>query len=199
MSIKKIILDGILGKNPLFRMALSLCPAVAVTTTVIDGFGMGVSVLFVMVMADLISSMFRKFYNPKVRIPIFVLITATFVSIVEAVVKAYLPALDKSLGIYIPLIVVYTMILARIETFASKQPVHYAVADGIGMGSGFALALVLVGIIRELIGNGTILGYSVFGENFSPMLILILPPGGFIVIGVLMGLFNWFEKKIKKN
>jgi electron transport complex protein RnfE len=189
----KLIKNGIFSENPVFRLALSLCPAVAVTTSVKNGFLMGAAVLFVMTMVNITVSIFRKFINPKVRIPAYILIIATYVSITDMVMAAYSRAAYKEMGLYIQLIVVFAIIISRAELFASKNRVLPSAVDGIGMGLGFLAALVLVGAVRELIGKGSLAGISLVGAN--PLLIMILPTGGFFVIGLLMGLFNWIEQR----
>ena len=185
----KLIKNGIFSENPVFRLALSLCPAVAVTTSVKNGFLMGVAVLFVMTMVNITVSIFRNLINPKVRIPAYILIIATYVSITDMVMAAYSRAAYKEMGLYIQLIVVFAIIISRAELFASKNKLLPSAVDGFGMGLGFLGALVLVGAVRELAGRGTLMGLEIFGTK--PMLIMILPTGGFFVIGLLMGLFNW--------
>ena len=192
-SYWKLIRNGIFSENPVFRLALSLCPAVAVTTSVKNGFLMGVAVLFVMTMVNITVSIFRNLINPKVRIPAYILIIATYVSMTDMVMAAYSRAAYKEMGLYIQLIVVFAIIISRAELFASKNRVFPSAVDGFGMGLGFLLALVLVGAIRALLGKGSIMGVQLTSGN--PMLIMILPTGGFFVIGLLMGLFNWLEGK----
>jgi electron transport complex protein RnfE len=189
----KLIKNGIFSENPVFRLALSLCPAVAVTTSVKNGFLMGAAVLFVMTMVNITVSILRKVINPKVRIPAYILIIATYVSITDMVMAAYSRTAYKEMGLYIQLIVVFAIIISRAELFASKNKVLPSAVDGIGMGLGFLLALVLVGAVRELIGKGSLAGVNIVGAN--PLLIMILPTGGFFVIGLLMGLFNWIEQR----
>ena len=193
ISYKKLIVNGIFSENPVFKLALSLCPAVAVTTSVKNGFLMGVAVLFVMTMVNITVSILRKFINPKVRIPAYILIIATYVSMTDMVMAAYSRAAYKEMGLYIQLIVVFAIIISRAELFASKNKVVPSAVDGIGMGLGFLGALVLVGAVRELFGKGSLLGFNMLGSN--PLLIMVLPTGGFFVIGLLMGLFNWVEGK----
>lgn len=192
-SYKKLIVNGIFSENPVFKLALSLCPAVAVTTSVKNGFLMGVAVLFVMTMVNITVSILRNLINPKVRIPAYILIIATYVSITDMVMAAYSRAAYKEMGLYIQLIVVFAIIISRAELFASKNKVAPSAVDGIGMGLGFLGALVLVGAVRELFGKGSLLGFNIFGSN--PLLIMVLPTGGFFVIGLMMGFFNWVEGK----
>lgn len=193
ISYYKLIKNGIFSENPVFRLALSLCPAVAVTTSVKNGFLMGAAVLFVMTMVNITVSILRKVINPKVRIPAYILIIATYVSITDMVMSAYSRAAYKEMGLYIQLIVVFAIIISRAELFASKNKILPSAVDGIGMGLGFLAALVLVGAVRELIGKGSLMGVSLIGSN--PLLIMILPTGGFFVIGLLMGLFNWIDQR----
>jgi len=192
-SYKKLILNGIFSENPVFRLALSLCPAVAVTTSVKNGFLMGVAVLFVMTMVNITVSVLRNLINPKVRIPAYILIIATYVSMTDMVMAAYVRSAYKEMGLYIQLIVVFAIIISRAELFASKNKVAPSAVDGFGMGLGFTAALVLVGAVRELLGKGSLAGIGIIPGN--PLLIMILPTGGFFVIGLLMGLFNWIEQK----
>ncbi len=192
-NYSKLIVDGIFSENPVFKLALSLCPAVAVTTSVKNGFLMGVAVLFVMTMVNITVSMLRNVINPKIRIPTYILIIATYVSVTDMVMAAYARAAYKEMGLYIQLIVVFAIIISRAELFASRNRVAPSAVDGIGMGLGFLLALVMVGAVRELAGKGSIMGLEIFESR--PLLIMILPTGGFFVIGLLMGFFNWIEEK----
>ncbi len=192
-SYKKLIINGIFAENPVFRLALSLCPAVAVTTSVKNGFLMGAAVLFVMTMVNITVSILRNLINPKVRIPAYILIIATYVSITDMVMSAYSRTAYKEMGLYIQLIVVFAIIISRAELFASKNKVMPSAVDGFGMGLGFLGALVLIGAVRELIGKGSLAGFHLAGSN--PLLIMVLPTGGFFVIGLLMGLFNWIDQK----
>ena len=196
-----IFKKGIFSENPVFVLALSLCPALAVTTTTRNALTMGLSVLFVITMNNVVVSLIRNLVNPKVRVPIYITSIATIVTVVELLLKAFFPHLHAELGIYLQLIVVFAIILARAEVFASKNSVIPSFFDGLGMGSGFLLAMVIVGVIRELLGNGTILGYNVLGDLYNPALIMILPPGAFILIGYLVGgtklLDGYLEKRRK--
>lgn len=199
MSLWKIFYKGLFEQNPIFRLALSLCPALAVTSTVQDGLGMGLAVLFVITANNTVVSIFRHVINHEVRVPVFITIIATLVTVVQLVLSAYFPEIYSSLGIYLALIVVFAIILARAEVFAVKNPVVPSFLDGLGMGVGFCGAMLLVGVIRELFGSGTILGYTVFGSWYNPALIFILPPGGFLIIGLLIGLFNMLASKSEEN
>jgi electron transport complex protein RnfE len=182
---------GILKENPIFVLALGLCPALAVSTRIDNAIGMGVCVIFVLLFSNLIISLIRNFIPKEVRIPCFIVIIATFVTIVSLALQAYLPALNESLGIYVPLIVVNCNILGRAEAFASKNPVLNSVLDAFGIGLGFTLSVVIISIIREFLGTS---GISIFGWvfklPFSPATFFILPTGAFLVMGILLGLFR---------
>ncbi len=195
-KLSTLITEGIFSKNPIFVLALSLCPAVAVTSEAISSLGMGVSVVYVMTMSSLLTSMVRKLVPHKVRVPVYISIIAFNVTFVQLVMMAFLPDLFQSLGVYLALVVVFAIILARLEVFASKNGVIPSAVDGFGMGLGFLFGLVLIGIIREFLGNGTFFGIHVIPEeHFTPILMAILPPGGFITIGLLIGLFNVIGKR----
>lgn len=194
-----IFKKGIISENPIFVLALSLCPALAVTTTVSNALTMGLAVTFVISSNGIVVSIIRNFVNPKVRVPIYIISIATIVTVVELLLKAYFPALYESLSIYLALIVVFAIILARAEVYASKNPVIPSFLDGFGMGCGFALAMVLIGAIRELLGSGTILGYDILGGSYPAALIMILPPGAFILIGYLCGLSKLVNARLEKK
>jgi electron transport complex protein RnfE len=194
VSLWKIFYKGLFEQNPIFRLALSLCPALAVTSTVQNGLTMGLSVLFVITANNTVVSLFRRYINPIVRVPVFITIIATLVTVVQLVLAAYFPDLSKALGIYLALVVVFAIILARAEVFAMKNDVIPSFFDGLGMGTGFAGAMVLIGVIRELFGSGSLFGIPIFGAWYDPALIFILPPGGFLVIGLLIGSFNLLEE-----
>ncbi|AUS98317.1 electron transport complex subunit RsxE [Clostridium thermosuccinogenes] len=195
MSAFKTFTNGLLKENPTFRLVLGTCPTLAVTTSAINGIGMGLATTAVLIGSNAVISLTRKVIPDKVRIPAFITIIAGFVTIVQFLLKAYLPDLDQALGIYIPLIVVNCIILARAEMFASKNNVGLSVLDGMGMGFGFTLALMAIGSIRELLGNGTIFGITVTAKLFDPAIIMILPPGGFLAFGITMGLLNKLSGK----
>ena len=200
MNLFRVFKNGIIDENPTFRLVLGTCPTLAVTTSAINGIGMGLSTMAVLIGSNVAISMLRKFIPAKVRIPAYVTVIAGFVTIVQMLLKAYVPSLDKALGIFIPLIVVNCIILARAEAFANKNTVIASAVDGLGMGIGFTLALVMIGSIREILGNGSIFGLTLFGESISPALALILPPGGFLVFGILIGVVNRFTSiKIKST
>lgn len=191
--------NGIVKENPVLRLVLGTCPTLAVTTAAINGIGMGLSATLVLVCSNLVISLLRNVIPDKVRIPAFITIIAGFVSVVQMLVKAFLPSIDKALGIYLPLIVVNCIILARAEMFASKNSVLPSVLDGLGMGVGFTAVLTLMGAIRELLGAGTIFSLPVTANFISPMIIFLLPPGGFFVFGMLVAASNAIAKKNGKK
>lgn len=183
---------GFIKENPVFILLLGLCPALGVTTSAFNGLGMGLATTFVLIMSNLVVSVIKNFIPDKVRIPAFILIIASFVTIVELVMQAYLPSLFEQLGLFIPLIVVNCLVLGRAEAFASKQSLLSSMIDGAGMGLGFAFALTLLGGVRELLGSGALFSFK-FIES-DAMLVFILPPGAFIALGYLITIIN----KIKK-
>lgn len=190
MKLWDIFYKGLFEQNPIFRLALSLCPALAVTSTTMNALAMGLSVLVVISLNNVVVSLFRHWVNPKVRVPVYITSIATIVTLVQLTLQAYAPLVYKELSIYLALIVVFAIILARAEVFAAKNTVIPSFFDGLGMGAGFTLAMVFIGIIRELFGTGAILGVQIFGSWYNPALIMILPPGGFILIGLLIASFN---------
>lgn len=192
-----LLKNGILDENPILRLVLGMCPTLAVTTAASNGIGMGLAATFVLIGSNVVISLLRRFIPAKVRIPAFIVVIASFVTIVQLVLKAYVPALDKSLGLFIPLIVVNCIILARAESFASKNTVGASFFDGLGMGLGFTGALLVMAAIREVLGNGTFFGLSLFGAGFEPMLVMVAAPGGFITLGLLLGLLNKLTMKKK--
>jgi len=194
MSQIKEFTKGIWDENPTFRLVLGMCPPLAITTAAINGIGMGLSTTFVLVFSNIVISLLRNVIPDKVRLPAFIIVIASFVTIVDLIMNGFFHPIHKVLGIFIPLIVVNCIILGRAEAFASKNPVLVSTLDGLGMGLGFTLALVVVGSIREALGNGTIFGVSLFGQGFVPMLIMILPPGAFITLGLLLGVMNKIEQ-----
>ncbi|KGP75817.1 electron transporter [Desulfosporosinus sp. Tol-M] len=198
-EIWKIFSKGLIMENPIFVLALSLCPALAVTSSVATAITMGLTVMFVLSTNNVVVSLIRKLVNPKVRVPIYIISIATIVSVASLLLQAYFPLLFKELGIYLELVVVFAIILARAEVFASKNSVIRSFFDGFGMGCGFALAMVIIGAIRELLGNGTILGFAVMGESYQPALIMILPPGAFILIGYLVALVKIINERWEKR
>lgn len=190
--IREELKRGLVAENPILVLALGLCPALAVSTAVTNGFGMGLAATFVLICSNLIISLVKQWIPAKVRIPCYIVVIATFVTIVELVMKAYLPALDKALGMFVPLIVVNCVILGRAEAFASKNNPLRAVLDGLVMGLGFTLALCILSTIRELFGANKLLDLKVV-PGFQPMTIFILSPGGFFTIALVMGLINYFR------
>ncbi len=190
-----ILTKGIIAENPVLRLVLGTCPTLAVTTSALNGIGMGLSATFVLVCSGAVVSLLRNIIPSKVRIPAYITIIAGFVTIVQMLVKAFLPAIDAALGIFLPLIVVNCIILARAEMFAAKNPVLPSVLDGLGMGIGFTATLTVMGIIRELIGAGTIFSLPITANFIDPMLIMILPPGGFFVFGILVAVSNALANK----
>ncbi|MDD7414680.1 MAG: electron transport complex subunit E [Eubacteriales bacterium] len=198
-KMSSVFLNGVLTENPIFRLVLGMCPTMAVTTAAINGIGMGLAATFVLIGSNTVISILRKFVPDEVRIPAFVLIICTFVTMVQMLLQAFVPSLYESLGMFIPLIVVNCIILARAEAFASKNGVLASAVDGAGMGIGFTLALTLIAGIRELIGAGTIFGVSVFGGGYEPMLVMILPTGGFLTLGILMGIINALAQRTEKK
>lgn len=190
MNLFKIIKNGIVDDNPTFSQVIGMCPTLAVTTSAINGLGMGLAATFVLTLSNIFISFLRKITPANIRIPVFIIVIASFTTIVGLLLKAFVPALDKSLGLFIPLIVVNCLILARAEAFASKNTPIAAAADGIGMGLGFTMALTILGVIREIFGAGSLFGISLFGASFQPALIMILPPGAFLLLGTLLALKN---------
>ncbi|HHU62644.1 MAG TPA: electron transport complex subunit E [Clostridiales bacterium] len=186
----RTLTNGIIKENPIFRLVLGMCPTLAVTTAAINGLGMGFATMLVLIGSNIVISLLKKFIPDKVRIPAYVVVIASFTTIVGMFLKAFAPELDKSLGLFIPLIVVNCLILARAEAFASQNSVLHSILDGLGMGLGFTLALTILGIIRELIGAGSIFGINVMGSAYEPAIIMILPPGAFLTLGLLLGLIN---------
>lgn len=197
MSLLKILKNGILDENPTFRLVLGMCPTLAITTAAVNGIGMGLATAFVLAGSNMVVSLLRNFVPSKIRIPAYVVVIAAFVTIVGLFMQAYLPDLYKSLGLYIPLIVVNCIILARAESFASKNKVIPSIMDGLGMGLGFTLSLTVLGSIREILGAGTFFGMQVLPASFEPAIIMILPPGAFITLAILLALLNKISAKEK--
>ena len=197
MTLGRELLNALWQNNAVFRLLLGLCPALAVTTSAENGLGMGLATSFVLVCSNIVVSSLRKVIPAKVRIPSFIVVIASFVTVVQLCMEAYFYDLYKALGIFIPLIVVNCLILGRAEAFASKNRLVPAVVDGVGMGLGFTLALFALGAVRELFGSGALLGYSVFGPDYQPLLLMILPPGAFIAMGLLLAAMNKFDARHK--
>jgi electron transport complex protein RnfE len=189
-ELRKIFMNGIIDENPTFRMVLGTCPTLAITTAVSNGIGMGLATTAVLVCSNLFISLLRKVIPDEIRIPAFIVVIATFVTIVQLVIKAFLPALDAALGMFIPLIVVNCIIFGRAEAFAFKNKPLASIADGLGMGPGFTCAITMICAVRELFGAGTLLGVQVMPAGYMPMDLLVKPAGGFIVLGLMMALMN---------
>ncbi|MDO9578265.1 MAG: electron transport complex subunit E [Candidatus Cloacimonadales bacterium] len=186
---------GFIKENPVFVMALGLCPTLAVSSSVMNAIGMGLAATFVLVCSNIMISLIKNFVPNKIHIPAYIVVIASFVTIVDMVMEAYVPALHKSLGLFIPLIVVNCIILGRAEAFAGKNNVFKSMLDGLGMGLGFTLALSVIATIREILGAGQFLGMQVLPTSYKPMLVAILAPGAFIVMGLLMGAMKLKKKK----
>ena len=194
-----VFTNGLIKENPTLRLVLGTCPTLAVTTAAINGIGMGVSATVVLICSNLVISLLRNVIPDKVRIPAFITIIAGFVSVVQMLVKAFLPSIDESLGIFLPLIVVNCIILARAEMFASKNEPVLSVLDGLGMGIGFTAVLTLMGAIREFLGAGSIFSLPITADIIDPMIVFLLPPGGFFVFGILVAVSNAIAKKNGKK
>ena len=198
MSIQKksnweLLKNGMFGENTIFRMAISLCPSIAVTNGMKNGVALGISVMFVQTMVNITISAMRKFIHPKIRIPIFMLVIAGYVTIIDMLMATYARTIYREIGLYIQIIVAFASIFARAEVFASKNKIVPSFFDGLGMGTGFLLAMIVISFFRELLGKGELFGYSLISGN--PLLIMILPAGGFLAVGLLMGFFNWVDMK----
>lgn len=191
----KTFTDGIFGNNPVMKQVLGLCPALAVTTSAINGLGMGLATTAVLIGSNSVVSLVKSIIPAKVRIPVYIVIIASFVTVVDLVMNAYMHDLHKVLGLFIPLIVANCVVLGRAEGFASKNGLLSSIVDGLGTGLGFTLALFVLGGVREILGNGSIMDISIFGESFSPSIVMILPPGAFIALGFLMMGFNFVEER----
>jgi len=198
-SIGKVFFNGILNENPTFRLLLGMCPTLAISTAASQGLGMGLATTFVLVFSNLVISLLRNVIPEKVRIPSFVVVIATFVTIIDLIIKAFLPSMSSSLGIYIPLIVVNCIIFARAESFAFKNPPVLSIFDGLGMGLGFTGALTILSSVREIIGSGKWFGMMVMPESYKPMSIIISPSGGFITLGILILIVNAIVNTIEKR
>ena len=191
----KVFSNGLLKENPSLRLVLGTCPTLAVTTLAVNGLGMGLAATFVLVCSNIAISALRKIIPDKVRLPAYITVIATFVTVLQMLVKAFVPALDSALGIFLPLIVVNCIILGRAEMFASKKSIGLSALDGLGMGLGFTGTLVVMGSVREVLGAGTLFGVQVMPAAVDPMTVFITPPGGFFVFGCLMALVIWIEIK----
>lgn len=194
-----VFLNGLIFENPTFTLMLGMCPTLAITTAGSNGIGMGLATTAVLVCSNLFISLLRNFIPEKVRIPSFIVVIASFVTMIDLFMKAYLPDLSASLGMYIPLIVVNCIIFARAESFAFKTPPVLSIADGLGMGLGFTFAITLLSVIREVIGNGTFFGATVMPASYQPMAIMLQVPGGFVTLGLLLVLVNALRKMADKK
>ena len=190
----KVLLNGILKENPTFVLVLGMCPTLATTTSAINGMSMGLATLFVLVCSNVVRSLLKNLIPDKVRIPSFIVVIASFVTMVQLLMQAYLPTIYETLGLFIPLIVVNCIVLGRAEAFAAKNPVGLSALDGIGMGLGFTLALTILGAIREFLGTGAIFGLHIYPEHYGALL-FVLAPGAFICLGYLMAVMNKIQKK----
>lgn len=199
MKLSREFLKGIADENPILVIMLGLCPTLAVSTTATDAFGMGMAFTFVLLGSNIVISFIRNFVPHQIRIPVFITVISTFVTIVDYALKAYVPSLSKSLGVFVPLIVVNCIVMGRAEAFASKNRPIAALMDALGMSLGFIIVITILGAIREIFGNGTVFGYRVFPASYQPFLIMILPPGAFLVIGFLIAINNTFFRREKKG
>ena len=198
-KVTERLYNGIIKENPTFVLTLGMCPTLAVTTSAMNGLGMGLSTTVVLALSNLMISALRKIIPDKVRIPAFIVIVASFVTVVQLLLQAYVPALNDSLGIYIPLIVVNCIILGRAESYASKNPPIPSLFDGIGMGLGFSLALTCIGAVRELLGSGAVFGFHVMPDSFVPISIFVMAPGAFFVLACLTAMQNWVKMNGEKK
>jgi electron transport complex protein RnfE len=192
-----IFANGLIRENPLLILMIGLCSSLAVTTAVANGIGMGLSMTFVLLMSEIVISLFRKFIPESVRIPVFIIIIAAFTTVIDYVLQAWFPDLSKAMGVFIPLIVVNCIIMGRVEGFASKHPLIEVIPDALGMGMGYTWVLAGISLIRELLGSGSVLGFQVLPESYQPILFFILPPGGFFIFALFIA-FNLFLKSRSK-
>ncbi|MDR3276889.1 MAG: electron transport complex subunit E [Treponema sp.] len=194
----KIFVNGLINENPLLILMIGLCSSLAVTTSVVNGIGMGLSMTFVLLMSEIVISIFRKLIPQSVRIPIFIIVIAAFTTIIDYVLQAYFPDLSESMGLFIPLIVVNCIIMGRVEAFASREPLSGVIPDALGMGLGYTWVLAGISLVRELLGSGSILGLNVLGPSYTPILFFALPPGGFFVFALFIS-FGLFLKSRKSK
>jgi len=195
--LKVIFLNGFFRENPLLILMIGICSSLAVTTEVANGIGMGLSMTFVLLMSELVISLVRKLIPDSIRIPVFIIIIAAFTTVIDYMLKAYFPALSKSMGVFIPLIVVNCIIMGRVEGFAYKAPPLDVIADSLGMGIGYTWVLISFSVIRELLGSGTLLGYQILPDSYVPIIFFILPPGGFLLFGLFISLNFFIKSKLK--
>lgn len=195
-SNMQLVVNGILNENPIFRLVLSMCPAVGISTTMMNGLLLGVAVLFVQVFSSVTISIFKNYIHPRIRIPTYTLAIATWVTVIDLVLAAYMPEAYAKMGIFVKLIVAFAIITMRLEMFACKESVNASFWDGIGMGLGFMVGMMAIGFVRELLGLGSLMGYDILG--FKPLLFFVLPCAGFFVVGLMMAFFNYIEIAYKK-
>ncbi len=196
-SVGQLLSRGILSENPIFKLALSMCPAVGISTTVMNGIMLGIAVFFVQVFSSVTISALKNYIHPRIRIPSYTLTIATWVTVIDLVLAAYMPGAYAKMGIFVKLIVAFAIITMRLEMFACKEKVNDSFWDAVGMGLGFTVGMVVIGAFRELFGSGMILGYDVLG--YKPLLFFILPSAGFFVVGLMMAFFNWVEVAYKRK
>jgi len=197
MNKLEIFKNGVTTENPILVQQVGMCATLAITTSLINGIGMGVAVIAVLTGSNIVISLLRKFIPDEVRIPSFIIVIAAFTTIIDLLMHAYTFELYKALGVFIPLIVVNCIILARAEAFASKNSLSDSIIDGLGMGLGFLVAMILLSSVREILGNGTILGFRILPEAYEPMMMAIQPPGAFILLGLLIGIVNYLSRRKK--
>jgi Na+-translocating ferredoxin:NAD+ oxidoreductase subunit E len=199
LKLSQVFRNGLIKENPIFVQLIGMCSTLAVTTSAVNGIAMGLAVTVVLIGSNLVISLIRNVVPDKIRIPSFVVVIATFVTIIDMFLKAYSPTIYNALGLFIPLIVVNCIIFARAESFASKNGILPSIVDGLGMGLGYTLALLILGSIRELLGAGALFGYQIMSASYQPALIAIMPPGAFIILGILIGIFNNIRMKNEKR
>lgn len=198
-NFKQQLKEGILTNNPIFVQLIGMCSTLAVSTTLANGIGMGIAVTLVLMCSNLVISLLRKIIPDEIRIAVFIVVIAGFVTIVDLAMQAWLPELSEALGIFIPLIVVNCLILARAEAFASKNGPVASLIDGLTQGIGFTIAISIISAVREIIGSGSLMGVPVFTESYTPVIMIILPAGGFLTLGILMAIFQYFMNRNKKE
>jgi electron transport complex protein RnfE len=197
MKLFRIFTNGLVRENPLLVLMIGLCSSLAVTTSVANGIGMGISMTFVLLMSEVVISVFRRLIPESIRIPVFIIVIAAFTTVIDYVLKAYFPDLSKAMGVFIPLIVVNCIIMGRVEGFASKKSLIEVVPDALGMGLGYTWVLMAISGIRELLGNGTLLGYQIMPETYTPILFFVLSPGGFFVFACVMAFGLYLKSRLK--
>ncbi|MDR0707576.1 MAG: electron transport complex subunit E [Treponema sp.] len=195
----KLFFNGIINENPLLILMIGLCSSLAVTTTVVNGIGMGLSMTFVLLMSEIVISVFRKLIPDSVRIPVFIIIIAAFTTVIDYVLKAWFPELSKAMGVFIPLIVVNCIIMGRVEGFASKQPLGGVIPDALGMGLGYTWVLAAISVVREILGSGAVFGFQILPDAYQPILFFVLPPGGFFVFALFISLNLFLKKAVNRE